>query len=597
MVIKLTLALPLFFCALLSQGQPSALEDANSNHVVIGAFASKGNAERFTSEARSNSPNVKFEINPVRELFYVYVTKTEDRVQAFAEARKLRKESKYWDTWVYYGVLGESHIDTNASVGSDSNGGSLKQSGGKSQQEVEVARKNQAAAEAEVKAYSMSEEPNGLDLNGEIARAKSQQEKNHYEAIKEVKQSATKLDETTKVIVFKDDEEGRKALRSLGYEIEEGKPVSGFFDSKNNILAINATESQSDVPFHEGLKPVVKFLRKKDPAGFDAFASKAATIKHPMKGVTYGVLTETDEEALGNLMADVAQGYFENSAELKSEAVTLMGQILVTLGVAPPELALNNDNLKTTSTNLALAVREATGFDADGNRKFRFNLYNTMNSKPVVGEIDLVSEGGKKLMSYTGNELVNIKRVDASGNIILACDVLGYRKLLVKLNYDNPFLTNGVQRGNEEEAVVPFGLVRLQKGDISVMYNVYFFKDAAIIRPESRYEINNLLGMMNENSKYKIRIHGHANGNRAGKIITVGESKNYFSLSDTKEGRGSAKKLSEERAEAIREFLVGQGIATDRMEVKAWGGKRPLYDKNHSLAQSNVRVEIEILEN
>jgi len=68
-------------------------------------------------------------------------------------------------------------------------------------------------------------------------------------------------------------------------------------------------------------------------------------------------------------------------------------------------------------------------------------------------------------------------------------------------------------------------------------------------------------------------------------------------LSDTKEGRGSAKRLSEERALVIKEYLVNQGIAADRMEIKAWGGNRPLYDKNHSLAQSNVRVEIEILEN
>ena len=68
-------------------------------------------------------------------------------------------------------------------------------------------------------------------------------------------------------------------------------------------------------------------------------------------------------------------------------------------------------------------------------------------------------------------------------------------------------------------------------------------------------------------------------------------------MSDTKEGRGSAKKLSEERAKVIREYLTNEGISEERMEIKAWGGKRPLYDKHHSLAQSNVRVEVEIIEN
>jgi outer membrane protein OmpA-like peptidoglycan-associated protein len=59
---------------------------------------------------------------------------------------------------------------------------------------------------------------------------------------------------------------------------------------------------------------------------------------------------------------------------------------------------------------------------------------------------------------------------------------------------------------------------------------------------------------------------------------------------------GSAKKLSGERAEVIREYLVANGVPAKRMEVKAWGGKRPLHDKHATRAQENVRVEIEILE-
>lgn len=594
---KVCLALPLFFCALLTHGQPSngVGENVKSNHVVIGAFGSRENAVHFTDEARMKNPDAKFEINPLRKLYYVHVLNTDNRVQAFAEARRLRKESKYWDTWVYYGVLGENTESASTDVGVGLDNEATVASAKKDKNLVKT--KKEESLEAEIKAYSMGEEPTGLDLGKMIGAANTQQKKEHYEGIKEVKASVSQLDKTTKVIIFKDDEEGRKVLRSLGYDIEEGKAVAGFFDSKNNILAINATESQADEPFHEGLKPVIKFLRKKNPAMFDTFAKQAAAIKHPIKGITYDELTGSDEEALANLMTDVSKGYFENNVSLKGEATNLMAKILETLGVAPPDIALNSSHLKVTANNLALAVREATGFDVEGNRKFRFNLFNTMNTKKVDGEVDLVNESGKKMTSYKGNELTQVMRADASGNIILACEVLGYRKLLFKLNYDNPFLTDGVTRGDNEEAIVPFGLVRLQKGDIAVMYNVYFFKDAAIIRPESRYEINNLLTMMNENSAYKIMIHGHTNGNASGKIITVGNSKNYFSLSDTKDGHGSAKKLSEERADAIRDYLIDQGINPERMEVKAWGGKRPLYDKNHSLAQSNVRVEIEIVEN
>ena len=164
-----------------------------------------------------------------------------------------------------------------------------------------------------------------------------------------------------------------------------------------------------------------------------------------------------------------------------------------------------------------------------------------------------------------------------------------------ELNYNNPDSTAGVviENGN---TVVVFEMIRLFKGDIAVMYNVFFFKDAAVMRPESQYEVTSLRDMMKENPNYKIKLHGHTNGNSSGKIITSGDNKNFFSLSGTKDGFGSAKELSEERAEAIRSFLISEGINAERIMVKAWGGKKPIQDKEGSKAHENIRVEVEILE-
>jgi outer membrane protein OmpA-like peptidoglycan-associated protein len=41
--------------------------------------------------------------------------------------------------------------------------------------------------------------------------------------------------------------------------------------------------------------------------------------------------------------------------------------------------------------------------------------------------------------------------------------------------------------------------------------------------------------------------------------------------------------------------LIENGIAADRIEIKAWGGKKPLFDKHSVNAKRNVRVEVEIL--
>jgi outer membrane protein OmpA-like peptidoglycan-associated protein len=56
------------------------------------------------------------------------------------------------------------------------------------------------------------------------------------------------------------------------------------------------------------------------------------------------------------------------------------------------------------------------------------------------------------------------------------------------------------------------------------------------------------------------------------------------------------KELSEARAQAIKGWLVANGIADNRISIKAWGGNRMLHDKNSNNARRNVRVEVEVLE-
>ncbi len=135
-----------------------------------------------------------------------------------------------------------------------------------------------------------------------------------------------------------------------------------------------------------------------------------------------------------------------------------------------------------------------------------------------------------------------------------------------------------------------------KKGEMDRLDYIFFYRDAAVLRPESRFEVDRLVGIMKENPKLELRIHGHTNGNDPGKIFKrANESSDFFSLDGTVEGYGSAKELSEERATLIRDYLVNNGIDKKRMSVKAWGGKKPLYPVDDIKAEANVRVEIEVL--
>lgn len=243
-------------------------------------------------------------------------------------------------------------------------------------------------------------------------------------------------------------------------------------------------------------------------------------------------------------------------------------------------------------------ARASTSIDEGEGKRFLFHVFRESDGEAVEGEVDAIDVvRSKKVGSYKANIPVRISGDDKMSDVSFICDVFGYRRMQSTVNFQDPLAMDGVSQDSSQNIVIPFELVRLKKGDIAVMYNVYFFKDAAIMRPESNYEVNSLVEMLKENPKYKIKIHGHTNGSAYGKIIYMdSKSDNFFSLQNTREGFGSAKELSEERARVIRNFLISTGIEKERMVIKAWGGKKPVQHKNSAKAQENVRVEIEILE-
>jgi outer membrane protein OmpA-like peptidoglycan-associated protein len=223
------------------------------------------------------------------------------------------------------------------------------------------------------------------------------------------------------------------------------------------------------------------------------------------------------------------------------------------------------------------------------------------NSKVIEGNIEIVDTQRARLIQSTkSTDTVSLPNPNSdSGMLSLITDVFGYRKLQHEVSYKQPITDTSKHYFDLEgdHYVARFEMVRYHKGDIATLYHVFFFNDAAIMMPESKYELNKLLDMMQSNAKYRIRLHGHTNGNSRGKIISMGPSKEFFSLnaSDVRERSGSSKELSGQRAEVIKEWLVAQGIAADRVEVKAWGGKRMIHDKNSNNARRNVRVEVEVL--
>ncbi len=142
-----------------------------------------------------------------------------------------------------------------------------------------------------------------------------------------------------------------------------------------------------------------------------------------------------------------------------------------------------------------------------GESSLFLSLYNATNHRQVDGEIEVVDTDRARLIGKVkGNEQVQLPDPkNSSGRITLLANVFGYRPLQHEVNYlSTPAdtLQSFIEwAGNHY--LVKFDLVRYHKGDINTLFNVYFFNDAAIMLPESKYQLNNLLEMLNENVNYK----------------------------------------------------------------------------------------------
>lgn len=227
-------------------------------------------------------------------------------------------------------------------------------------------------------------------------------------------------------------------------------------------------------------------------------------------------------------------------------------------------------------------------------KAFFFKLVNAETGNEAIGEVHVQeSVKASQYQAFKGNEIVYIKApVNKNGTYTVMTIVPGYQQMKITLPYNEP----GGTTGSESEIIIPFELKRAKRGDYIDFNNVRFIRNSAIMTPESQNELDGLVALMKENAKYKIMIHGHCNGKDSKDIIGLGTSQKYFELDPSlnKKETTTAKALSEYRANAVKGYLVSQGIEAKRIGVKAEGGKIPLYPEQSTLASYNDRVEVEV---
>jgi OmpA-OmpF porin, OOP family len=114
-------------------------------------------------------------------------------------------------------------------------------------------------------------------------------------------------------------------------------------------------------------------------------------------------------------------------------------------------------------------------------------------------------------------------------------------------------------------------------GKLMRLDNLIFNVGTSKIEPSSYEELNQVVKMLNDNPKMIIQLEGHT---------------------DVKGAPALNMKLSQDRVDAVKNYLVLKGGSKARIKTKAFGGTQPLSredtEEGHKL---NRRVELRVLQN
>lgn len=226
---------------------------------------------------------------------------------------------------------------------------------------------------------------------------------------------------------------------------------------------------------------------------------------------------------------------------------------------------------------------------------FQFKI-ESPEGKPIPAKVHHVDfEEGKELAAYNANTFVDLLRPGQTDKpMAVVCGLFGYKEIHKYIDYSDPSATDTEAFVDSQGVwVIPYNLERVEEGDVSVMYNVSFYKDAAVMRKSSKVDLDELVRMMHSNPYYEITIHAHCNGKYKREIIAPGGGKNYFDVSGAVKVNGTAKDLTVLRAEAIRSYLEDHGIDPGRTKIFAWGGSDMLVKADSPESILNDRIEIE----
>ncbi|HEY9083696.1 MAG TPA: OmpA family protein [Vicingaceae bacterium] len=208
------------------------------------------------------------------------------------------------------------------------------------------------------------------------------------------------------------------------------------------------------------------------------------------------------------------------------------------------------------------------------------SVINAKTKVPIAVDVQFVlSDSSFSLLNHPEHGF-SITAQNQEHKVMVKVDKLGYKSY--QENFVIKYDTNLILL-----------LTPITVGEKIVSHNIYFHPNTPVLKDKSKAELEKIKQFLKENNNISIEIQGHTNGNRR-----IKKDKKFAHLDGEWNFSGTAKELSQLRAEKVKKYLEENGVNPNQMTAKGYGGDKMIVEhpKNMREAMKNIRVEIVVIE-
>lgn len=192
----------------------------------------------------------------------------------------------------------------------------------------------------------------------------------------------------------------------------------------------------------------------------------------------------------------------------------------------------------------------------------------------VVTNFKMKPLSKETIIFYSEKTKISYKvNTDAAGKFAILIPVGAVYALRYK-NFTNDVDYTKMEVPNDKEATYEVG-IKIEPPKDFVLENVYFDTGKSSLKPNSFKALNDLVEILKIKNTMVVEIQGHTDN--------VGKDEENM-------------KLSQDRADEVRKYLVSKGIETARITSKGYGMTMPIADNANDAGKSkNRRTSLKVI--